>query len=200
MSDMKIYDISQEVFNCTVFPGDPQPRCEVVMKISDGDICNLSNLHMCAHNGTHVDAPRHFLDDGKTIDEVALGKYIGKAYVYAHEGEVTAEVAGMILKTARDADIESAKRILVKGDAVMTTEGAEVFAREGIDLFGNESQTVGPEDAPAAVHYIMLGAEIVLLEGVRLSHVPDGVYLLNAAPLNLGGAEGAPCRATLIEM
>ena len=105
-----------------------------------------------------------------------------------------------ILKTARDADIESAKRILVKGDAVMTTEGAEVFAREGIDLFGNESQTVGPEDAPAAVHYIMLGAEIVLLEGVRLSHVPDGVYLLNAAPLNLGGAEGAPCRATLIEM
>ena len=64
---MKIYDISQEVFNCTVFPGDPQPKREVMMKISEGAICNLTALSMCAHNGTHVDAPYHFLDDGKTI-------------------------------------------------------------------------------------------------------------------------------------
>lgn len=87
----------------------------------------------------------------------------------------------------------------MKGAATVTAEAAKVFAREGIKLFGNESQTVGPEDAPKEVHMIMLGAEIVLLEGIVLSDVPEGVYLLNAAPINLGGADGAPCRAVLIQ-
>ena len=73
-----------------------------------------------------------------------------------------------------------------------------MFADKGILLFGNESQTVGPEDAPKQVHLTMLGKEIVLLEGIRLSEVEDGVYMLNAAPLNLGGADGSPCRAVLI--
>ena len=66
-------------------------------------------------------------------------------------------------------------------------------------LIGNESQTVGPENAPMEVHLILLGAGVVLLEGIRLAKVPEGVYLLNAAPLNLAGADGAPCRAILIE-
>ncbi len=82
----------------------------------------------------------------------------------------------------------------------MTTEGAEVFAKAGIKLFGNESQTVGPEDAPMAVHLIMLGAEVVLLEGIRLADVPAGSYLLDSAPINLGGSDGAPCRAILIKL
>ena len=76
--------------------------------------------------------------------------------------------------------------------------GARAFADARVLLFGNESQTVGPEDAPMEVHLILLGAEAVLLEGIRLADVPEGVYLLNAAPLNLSGAEGAPCRALLI--
>ena len=76
---------------------------------------------------------------------------------------------------------------------------AKIFAEARLKLFGNESQTVGPEDAPMEVHLIMLGAEVVLLEGIVLSDVPEGVYLLNAAPLNLGGADGAPCRAILIK-
>ena len=57
---------------------------------------------------------------------------------------------------------------------------------------------MGPLNAPAKVHYELLGAEVVLLEGIRLQGVPEGVYLLNAAPLNLGQADGAPCRAVLI--
>ena len=80
----------------------------------------------------------------------------------------------------------------------MTLDAAKVFAREKILLYGNESQTVGPLMAPAEVHYTLLGAEVVLLEGIRLQDVPEGIYLLNAAPLNLGGSDGAPCRAVLI--
>ena len=81
----------------------------------------------------------------------------------------------------------------------MTLEAAQVFAEAGILLFGNESQTVGPEDAPMQVHLAMLGAEIVLLEGIRLGDADEGGYILNAAPIHLGGADGAPCRAILIE-
>ena len=196
---MRIYDISQEVFSCKVFPGDPAPERKVMLRIPDGAVCNLTAFQMCAHNGTHVDAPYHFLQDGKTIDRVALERFVGPAYVTEHAGEISAEDAEAILAKARTADGEAARRILVKGPAVVTEAAAEVFAGAGLLLFGNESQTVGPEEAPMKVHLTMLGAEIVLLEGIRLGAVREGVYLLCAAPLNLGGSDGAPCRAVLIE-
>lgn len=195
---MKVYDISQEVFGCNVYPGDPSPERKVMMSIKNGEVVNLTALSMCAHNGTHVDAPFHFYDDGRTIDEVELDRFVGYAYVAEHKGDITAEDARRILNSAKNCDTRSSQRILVKGDAVMTEEGAKVFAEAGIKLFGNESQTVGPLDAPMAVHLIMLGAEIVLLEGIVLDDIPEGAYILNAAPLNLGGADGAPCRATLM--
>ena len=195
---MRIYDISQEVFGCAVFPGDPKPERIDRLKISEGAVCNLSAFSMCAHNGTHVDAPLHFLNEGKSIDQVEIDRFIGYAYVAAHEGRILAADAERILKTARESDPRAAERILVKGMATVTAEAAKMFAEKRIKLFGNESQTVGPEDAPMEVHLIMLGAEIVLLEGIRLADVDEGVYILHAAPLNLGGAEGAPCRATLI--
>ena len=197
---MKIYDISQEVFGCKVFPGDPSPVRNVTLSIEKGDICNLTDIKMCAHNGTHVDAPYHFINDGKTIDQVDMKRFIGYAYVAEHTGDITAEDAERIMIQAKECDPKAAERILIKGDATMTAEGARVFAKEGIQLFGNESQTVGPEAAPKEVHLIMLGAEVVLLEGIRLSEVPVGKYLLNAAPLNLGGADGSPCRAILLEL
>ncbi|MBR5768323.1 MAG: cyclase family protein [Clostridia bacterium] len=197
---MKIYDISQEVFGCEVFPGDPAPERRQLLSIGDGAVCNLTAFSMCAHNGTHVDAPSHFCDGGKTVDRLDHDSFIGYAYVAEREGDVTGRDAVEILSAARASDPRSAERILIKGKAVLTEEAAEVFAKAGIKLFGNESQTVGPEDAPMKVHLIMLGAEIVLLEGIRLRDVPAGVYLLCAAPLNLGGAEGSPCRAVLIEL
>ncbi len=192
---MKIYDISQELFGCAVYPGDPQPERFVTLSIKNGDVCNLTAFKMCAHNGTHVDAPFHFYADGKTIDQVDLDRFIGWAYVAEHDGDISADDAKNILKAANGCE-----RILVKGKAVVTKEAAQVFAERRIKLFGNESQTVGPIDAPKEVHLIMLGAEIVLLEGIRLEKVPVGKYFLNAIPLNLGGADGSPCRATLLEM
>ncbi len=194
--NMKIYDITQELFGCAVYPGDPSPKKEVKLRIAEGAVCNLTAFEMCAHNGTHVDAPYHFYDNGKTIDQVALDKFIGYAYVGEHSGPLGAEDAERIL---REAPEKAAERILIKGDVTVTKEAAEVFAKAKIKLYGNESQTVGPIDAPMEVHLIMLGAEIVLLEGIRLESVPVGTYFLNCAPINLGGCDGAPCRATLVE-
>lgn len=197
---MKIYDISQEIYTCKVFPGDPEPKREVLARISDGGMCNLTTFSMCAHNGTHVDAPYHFLENGKNLSEVPLNHFIGAAYVAEHEGDISADDAIDILERARAVDPKSARRILIKGNAVVTLEAAAVFAEAGLLLFGNESQTVGPEDAPMEVHRTMLGADMVFLEGIRLEEVSEGTYFLNAAPVHLGGADGAPCRAVLMEM
>lgn len=197
---MKIYDITQELFSCTVFPGDPAPQKETMLSITNGDICNLTAFKMCAHNGTHVDAPYHFINDGKTIDQVTLEHFIGPAYVTEHNGVVTAEDARKIISDAKAIGGECDRRILLKGKAEVSLDAAKVFVEEHILLIGNESQTVGPEASPAEVHLCLLPAEIVLLEGIRLADVPEGKYLLNAAPINLGGCDGAPCRAILIEM
>ena len=195
---MKIYDISQEVFSCQVFPGDPAPCKEELGSIEKGGLYNLTAFSMCAHNGTHIDAPSHFIQNGKTIDEIDLQAVIGRAYVAEHQGIVTAEDAEKILRQAGEIDADAARRILIKGDAEVSLEAAHVFASSGILLLGNESQTVGPKNAPMAVHLALLSVGVVLLEGIRLGDVPTGAYLLNAAPLNLASAEGAPCRAVLL--
>ena len=196
--EMKIYDISQEVFGCQVYPGDPTPKKSVISSMEKGDLYNLTAFSMCAHNGTHIDAPFHFIKDGKAVDSVSLDTFIGMAYVAEYNGIVSADDATEILEKAKKQNSEAAKRILIKGDAEVSAEAAKVFAESNILLLGNESQTVGPENAPMEVHLILLGAGAVLLEGIRLAEVSEGVYFLNAAPLNLSGADGSPCRAILI--
>lgn len=197
---MKIYDISQEVFNCQVYPGDPAPEKEMLNSMEKGDLYNLTAFRMCAHNGTHIDAPFHFIKEGKTVDAICLEAVVGMAYVAEHQGIVSGDDAVKIIEKAKVQNAEAAKRILIKGAAEVSTEAAKVFSDSGILLLGNESQTIGPEDEPMEVHQLLLGADVILLEGIRLSEVPEGCYFLNAAPLNLAGADGAPCRAILMEV
>ena len=196
---MKIYDISQEVFGCEVYPDDPMPEKTMLRSMQQGEVYNLTAFRMCAHNGTHIDAPFHFIQDGKTVDEICLEAFVGMSYVAEHRGIVTGDDAAEITEKAKKQNPEAAKRILIKGDAEVSLEAAKVFASSDLLLLGNESQTIGPENAPMAVHLALLGANVILLEGIRLSEVPEGVYLLNAAPLNLSGADGSPCRAVLID-
>lgn len=191
-----IIDISQEVFSCCVFPGDPQPQMQRQMSIDRGDICNLTSFSMCAHNGTHVDAPFHFINDGKTLSEMGLEPFVGECYVTLHDGDVTQEDARVMIQKAKSAGAD--KRILIKGRATVTAQAAEVFAKAGLLLLGNESQTFGPQDSPKQVHEILLGAGLSLLEGIVLREADEGRYFLSAAPLHLGGCDGAPCRALLI--
>lgn len=191
---MKIYDISQEVFSCAVYPGDPKPERQVLSSTASGDLYNLTAFSMCAHNGTHIDAPFHFLEDGLAVDQMDLSIFVGDCYVARHKGDVSGADAEGILHKA-----QGVQRILIAGNITVTAEAAEVFAVSGIKLIGNEGQTVGPEDAPMQVHKILLGQGIALLEGIVLGDIPEGRYFLSAAPLNLAGSDGAPCRAYLME-
>ncbi len=197
---MKIYDISQEVFGCEVYPDDPAPEKKVLRSMEDGEVYNLTAFDMCAHNGTHIDAPFHFIKGGKTVDEIALDTFVGMAYVAEHHGVVTENDAAKIMEKAKNHNPLAAKRVLIKGDIEVSLEAAKVFASSDILLLGNEPQSVGPQDEPMDVHLALLRADVTLLEGIRLAEVPEGVYFLNAAPLNLAGVDGAPCRAILIEI
>ena len=190
---MKIYDISQEIFSCEVYPGDPKPEKQTLCSTAAGELYNLTAFSMCAHNGTHIDAPFHFLSDGKTVDRIPLEAFVGECFVARHEGDLTADDAEAICSRSG-----GAQRILIAGKATVTAEAARVFAEKPLLLLGNEGQTVGPEEAPMEVHLILLGRGIALLEGIVLTDVPEGRYFLSAAPLNLAGADGAPCRAYLI--
>ena len=192
---MKIYDISQEVFSCNVYPGDPKPEKQVLCATEKGDMYNLTAFSMCAHNGTHIDAPFHFLKEGKTVEQMDIQAFVGDCYVARYHGEVSAVDATAILQQAK-----RTPRILIAGQATVTVEAAEVFANSGICLLGNESQTVGPEEEPMQVHKLLLEKEVALLEGVVLTDIPQGHYFLSAAPLCLAGADGAPCRAYLMEV
>ena len=192
---MKLYDISQEVFSCGVYPGDPKPQKQTLCSTEAGDLYNLTAFSMCAHNGTHIDAPFHFLGDGKRVEQMELEQFVGECYVARHTGDVTAADAEAILQKAGGAE-----RILLAGNVTVTAEGAEVFASRSIRLLGNESQSVGPENAPMQVHKILLGKGVALLEGIVLRGIPEGRYFLSAAPLNLAGSDGAPCRAYLMDM
>ena len=194
---MKIIDISQEVFSCNVYPGDPSPIAEKVVSIDAGDVYNMSTLFMCVHNGTHIDAPYHFLNDGNTVEQIPLEYFVGTCYVVQRDGELTASDAQNIMLEAKANN--ASERILIGGNIIVTAEAAKVFADNDIKLIGNEGVSIGPVDAPMEVHKILLSANVVLLEGIILKGVPEGVYFLNAAPLNLAKLDGAPCRAYLIK-
>ncbi len=190
---MKIYDITQELFTGAVYPGDVPPTYIRKLKIKEGAPCNVTVLNMCAHNGTHVDAPYHLYENGKAVDEMDLSKCIGNCSVVAFHQQPDAEQMREVLE-------KSEKRLLIKGDAVVTIELARLMNEYKIELIGIEGQSVGPAAAPGEVHLELLGKEVVILEGVRLGEVPEGNYLLSAAPVKLGGSDGAPCRAVLIEL
>ena len=190
---MKIYDITQELFSCRVYPGDPSPERKIICSTENGDLYNLTAFSMCAHNGTHIDAPFHFIENGKKVHEISLEKFVGPCRVFEFDGVLTAKDATKML------EISDEKRILIKGNSEISLEAAKIFSEAEIFLLGVESQSVGSENAPMAVHKELLKKEVVLLEGIRLKDVPAGKYFLSAAPLLLEGADGSPCRALLIE-
>ena len=175
-----IYDITQELFSSTVYPGDTKPQCIAVHRMEDGELYNLSDIKMCAHNGTHVDAPRHFVRDGAGIDEVALDIFVGRCRVVSRPEE--------LLNVQND-------RVLLREKNELSLSVAEAISKRSMKLLGIEGQSVGN----ALVHQILLESGIVLLEGIRLDGIPDGEYTLFAAPLKLGGCDGAPCRAILLD-
>lgn len=189
---MKIYDISKGVFQAKVYPGDPRPEYERVKEIVKGDVCNLSMVKAGSHNATHVDAPFHFYQEGKTIEELELDKCVGECAVIERSGIITADDIETVLKDM------TLRKILIKGEIEISVEASRVMAEQDLELLGVEGFTVGTEDTSCAVHKTLLKKEIVILESLDLSEVSPGIYFLFAAPIKYENLDGSPCRALLI--
>ena len=189
---MRYYDITRELFTSSVYPGDPKPSYVRLSDMEQGGICNLTYLKMCAHNGTHMDAPRHFIRDGKTIEQLSLEQVMGECCVVECDGLLDGEAVRKLIPGGR-------KKILLKGNILITEEAAREIACMEIELLGVEGQSVGTEADTARIHEVLLGKGMVILEGLVLNEVKAGEYFLCAQPLKLGGCEGAPCRAVLLE-
>ncbi|MDR1131723.1 MAG: cyclase family protein [Oscillospiraceae bacterium] len=187
---MRILDISQELFSCKVYPGDAPPAFERAKTLAR-DGCNLTNISMCVHNGTHIDAPRHFIAGGRAVDALDLSVFYGKCTVAAFDGVIGGNIAPVLASCH--------ERLLLKGDCEISDAAAELIAGSHVRLVGVERQSVGSAEAPARVHRLLLGKGIIPLEGLNLSAVTPGGYTLSAFPLNMRGADGSPVRAVLIE-
>ena len=188
---MTVIDITQELFSCVVYPGDPVPRKTRVRELPK-DKCTVTEMSLCLHNGTHIDAPAHFIPDGKMIQQLDLTIFYGECLVVAYQGIINASDIQSILDTG-------VERLLIKGDADLSEEAAEAIAESKVRLIGIEGQSVGPKNAALKTHWILLGKGIIPLEGLRLAHVTPGEYILSAFPLRLADCEGSPVRAVLIQ-
>ena len=195
---MKLYDISQEVFSSRVYPGDMGPSAERTLRIQDGDICNLTNLCMCTHNGTHVDAPLHFLDSGKGIETLDLYHCVGDAFVLTASNLESLSLSRSTIRELLARRSHNETRVLIKGNVVLSPEAAEELASTDIVLIGVEGLSVASDECAQEVHSILLKRGLIILEGLDLHAVDEGAYFLSAAPLNLAGSDGSPCRAILI--
>ena len=188
-----LYDISADMLKAKVYPGDPQPRLARVQTIDKDSDCNLSALFCCLHNGTHADAPLHFMDQGDSIDRLALEHFIGECYVLSvPPGPITGDYV------ERKFPVKY-RRLLIKGNghAYFHESGAAVLAERNMLLVGTDSNSVGISGSQARVHRAFLRENIAILEGLVLSEVPDGEYFLMAQPVKIGGEEAAPVRAVL---
>ncbi len=191
---MLLYDISKDILLTAPYEGDPQPHVAMLNSIKNGDKYNLSQITMCTHNATHIDAPKHFDDDGSDIGALKLSPFYGKCTVVTIDGILTGEDMEELLPHCK-------KRLILhgNGNAYLTSSAAQVIAESGLVLVGTDSQSIAPPFDEMRTHLELARANVAVLENLYLEGVKDGVYTLSAFPIKLSALEAAPCRAVLID-
>ena len=210
---MKFFDISVPVSPALpVWPGDPRVVLERFRKISDGSDSNDSKMACSVHCGTHVDAPAHFIENGSTIEDLALDILVGPALVaeFPDIDTITPDLLDhqnlpfgtqrLLLKT-RNSDLWADPEHSFNPDFVaLSAESAAWMVKRGIQLVGIDYLSIQLfRDTEPTTHRTLLEAGIVIVEGLNLQNVSPGCYQLVCLPLKLAGSEGAPARAVLIE-
>lgn len=208
---MHLYDISLTLSSdMPVWPGDAPFQMERMSKIEDGHHANVSQLRMSAHFGTHVDAPYHFLANGKTVEQLSLSDLNGRVYI-AHLPEldlITADVleraeipprTRRILFRTRNSNLwAKGEKQFQKNYVALSADGAQYLVDRGFRLVGIDYLSVAPFGNSQEVHQILLKAGVIIVEGLDLSQVSQGRYTLYCLPLKIDGADGTPTRAILI--
>ena len=205
-----MYDISVAVkTGGVIYPGNPEIRIEPQQSIARGAGANVSSVAFGSHTGTHVDAAKHFFDDGDTVDRIPLARLIGPAILLAFTDDRMSIGAADLEKH----DIGSHTRVLlrtrnsgllakpefVKDYTYLAPDGADYLVQRGVELVGIDYLSIEQfHSGHHRTHLTLLEKSVVIVEGLDLSEPPPGVYQLICLPLRLAGLDGAPARAVLI--
>jgi arylformamidase len=206
----RIYDISTPVMSAgLVYPGNPEIRIEPQQAISRGAGANVSSIAFGSHTGTHVDAAKHFFDDGQTIDRIPLEKFIGPAILIAFPDELMSITqqdlqqhnlgthTRVLLRTRNSALLR--KPEFVKDYTFLAPDGAKYLVDNGIELVGIDYLSIEQfHSGHHRTHLTLLEKSVVIVEGLDLSEPLPGEYQLICLPLRLSNLDGAPARAVLI--
>jgi arylformamidase len=208
---MKKYDITLPLSqNLPVWPGDKPYNRYRISEIDKGDNSNTSFIEMCAHMGTHVDAPDHFLGNQDTVENLAINILCGRVYVLELKdtelitaedlmrAEIPPRTRRILFKTRNSTYWQSNEQVFQPDFVGLSPDGAQFIVDRGVKLVGIDYLSIAPFKKTRPTHEILLGAGIVILEGLNLSAVSPGRYSLYCLPLKLVDSDGAPARAILM--
>ncbi len=210
---MKYFDVTLPIREgMPVWPNNPEVVLHRIEKIEEGANSNVSYLGMAVHSGTHVDAPFHFLQTGKTVEGLLLEILIGQVLVVELDDgidEITQEVVESlqivdgtkrILFKTRNSRYWAEKRPDFQRDFVGIDEGgSRALVEKGVKLVGIDYLSISPFKRSRPTHEVMLNAGMVIIEGLDLTGIVPGTYKLICLPLKLQDADGAPARVVLIQ-
>jgi len=207
----KIYDVSLTISNgMVVWPGDPEVNIIPYKSIKEGASSNVSSIQLSSHTGTHIDVPCHFIDGGRTLDDIPIDIFIGKARLFELDvlkkidaGDLNrlnlTGVERVLFKTRNSQFWDQGGERFRKDFVYLTNEGARFLVDSGIKMVGIDYLSIeefGNKSAPA--HHILLGAGVIIVEGLNLSRVKEGEYEIICSPLKIKGGDGAPARVFLV--
>lgn len=212
---MKVHDVSLVMRpDMTLWGTEPGPKIEPLRRIAKGDSANVSIVSFADHTGTHVDPPLHFIEGGATVDQLPLEALVGPCVVVDYDGATHVDAAWLeaarlprgveriLFKTRnsalwRDPTAKVTKEFVTINASAARWCVAHSVRLVGIDYLSIEPQ--GPEKAGYPVHHTLLGAGVVIIEGLDLRGIAGGIYDLVCAPIKFAGGDGAPARVFLIE-
>jgi len=205
-----IYDISVSLGAEAIdWPGVLPYSRELILRIEDGDVANLSKLVMTAHAGTHLDTPAHFIPNGKNLDAYSARDFILPARVVIIEDKQIIRSSelqnldiepgdALLFKTYNSTSGQCTNGVFTENFVEMSLEAADFCVRKKVSLIGIDYNSIEKDDKSHPVHSKILGNGILILESINLKEVPPGRYTLFCPPLKIKGAEGSPARAILM--
>lgn len=207
----RIYDISVPIrTGGLVYPGNPEIDISLQQAVSKGASANVSLIRFGSHTGTHADASRHFFDDGQPVDMIPLQRLIGPALLLSFDDSVmsigVAELKPRAIKGHKRVLLRTRNSALLsRGDFVgnytfLAPDGAQYLVDNGVELVGVDYLSIEQfHSGHHRTHKTLLGANVVIVEGLDLSAPPPGEYEFICLPLRIEGCDGAPARAVLIK-
>lgn len=207
---LQLIDISVPVNpKLPVWPGEPQPGITQKFRMSEGDDANVTHVSVGSHTGTHIDAPLHFVDGGKTTLEIPLEKLVGPCQVVDLQGRTKITAADLealhvpegttklLFKTDNSRFWDDPTHAFYEDFCALTADAAQWVVDHGIHLVGIDYLSIQRYHDSFETHVILLSNEVVIVETLDLRHVAPGSYRLICLPLKIAGVEGTLARAIL---